>query len=832
MDDSGGGLNNNGSIFSILGFGDAYLLEYNGLPADTKLTPDDRIMLQNFHSLAPKGPMTEDQFLAYGKGSTGIAKSTLDQLNPQTKAAVLNDPVTFFKGQLGATDLPDSYYKTVPSMYPYEVGGPAQAPTRQNISGVAPVRYNSANHSFLSVGAEGGSANLGNLQWMPGVGLVQDPNNYMTVHGDDGMFGVASTLFTLVATAVGGPIAGGAAAGFTSASESGGNPLTGALKGAAAGYVGGQIASGLSDYNPTVADSIWSDTATPGLGENLQAVGLGGGASVGADISNAADTSLGFEPTTTNLPISGGVFTGSPTTGVEQLATDTAQTTAQVAPQLNAASKTMWDNFVTSVKSNITDPKLVGNVVQTVGKQVLLDLATGKPVDLGNIIKGTALSLVGNATAGAISNSIQGSNPLEIADKFTSKVVADTIGASAASGLIAGATGGNVGQAILSGAAGTIANDVVSNATSGMGTDISNAAGKISGGAVQAAVTGHDPVTAIVMGTLDAAGNYAYKQIFDGPQQVPSGPAATMTSGNPAVVSDNINMDSTNLPELNPGSTMTGPVVAGDEHIMLNNPNGTDSPTQTLTNENSTTATVGAVQINRPAVPVIQVDGTPGAEGNTANSSSLNDAIGGTPGIIGSTINIDGTGGNGNTANANTLPTLNPGSTMTGPEIINNYGNTGNTATLGGTPGITGAPVDITGSTTSIAGEGNTTNSNSFNDAVGGTGGVIGNTISMNDQGLNGGTSTTGSGSTVSSSGGPSLGSGVVTQTQTPTTSTTQTSTTPTLWGGMPIITQTLSGTSTAPIEDRFGALAGAAQLRADAAAAGQKAAGIINSTR
>ena len=108
---------------------------------------------QRFQKLPPSGPMTLDQLVAYtGGADRGVTKDEFNALNPYVQQQILADPLTFLRGQLGLTNDPNAFL--------------------QNTGGSG---------DLLSIGAEGGVKNLGQVGWQPGVGLVRDPSNYMQV---------------------------------------------------------------------------------------------------------------------------------------------------------------------------------------------------------------------------------------------------------------------------------------------------------------------------------------------------------------------------------------------------------------------------------------------------------------------------------------------------------------------------------------------------------------------------------------------------------------------------------------------------------------------------
>ena len=202
--------------------------------------------MQRFGSM-PTGKMTLADLIKYTGGeNNGVTAGEFGRLNPQVQQSILNDPMTFLKGQMGYADTSNPFSK-------YAVS--------QNKGG---------SNDLLSVGAEGGSNDLSRIGWEPGVGLVQSPNNYKAVN-DTNWIDYTPLLIGGAAGLAGmAPVVVGGATGATmSGAKDGANFtdfLKGGLIGAGTAYLGqnaGELAGKSVGYNPTIADATWSAGATP-----------------------------------------------------------------------------------------------------------------------------------------------------------------------------------------------------------------------------------------------------------------------------------------------------------------------------------------------------------------------------------------------------------------------------------------------------------------------------------------------------------------------------------------------------------------------------------------
>jgi len=101
---------------------------------------------------------------------------------------------------------------------------------------------------------------------------------------------------------------GGSVGGLSSKPEAGfGEAITGGAKGAALAYAGGEIAKGVSNaavYQPNVADSIWSESATPTSSWLTQA-GINAGTNAATNIGKSTISNLFGDKPQTNTRTGG-----------------------------------------------------------------------------------------------------------------------------------------------------------------------------------------------------------------------------------------------------------------------------------------------------------------------------------------------------------------------------------------------------------------------------------------------------------------------------------------------------------------------------------------------
>lgn len=262
--------------------------------------------LTRFGAPEPTDPMTLPELIKYtGGANNGVTEGEFKSLNPAVQKAVLNDPSTFLKGQLG---------------FGPKVGGQRtglgtvtqdEAPYAKYAVG----QNNGGSQDLLSVGAEGGSRDLSKLYWDPKVGLIQAPNNYMAVKDNHwldyapyiigalaGGVGLATGAMSGAAAGATSGAMGGVVSGFESSGGDFGKTVLGGVKGAAVGYVGGSIGEGLNTavgFNPTIADATWSAGATPlsgaavSLGRDTVIGGVKGGFSSGINGGNIGEGIVG-----------------------------------------------------------------------------------------------------------------------------------------------------------------------------------------------------------------------------------------------------------------------------------------------------------------------------------------------------------------------------------------------------------------------------------------------------------------------------------------------------------------------------------------------------------
>ena len=213
--------------------------------------------MQRFGSAMPTGPMTLADLIKY-TGNNGVTAGEFGSLNPQVQQSILNDPATFLKGQMGYNYTPPT--RTLSGLI--DNNNPfAKYAVSQNRGG---------SNDLLSVGAEGGSKDLSQLHWQPGVGLVQSPSNYKAVNDTNWidytplLIGGAAGLAGMAPAVV-----GGATGATMSGAKDGANFtdfLKGGIVGAGTAYLGqniGNMAGNAVGYNPAIADATWSAGATP-----------------------------------------------------------------------------------------------------------------------------------------------------------------------------------------------------------------------------------------------------------------------------------------------------------------------------------------------------------------------------------------------------------------------------------------------------------------------------------------------------------------------------------------------------------------------------------------
>lgn len=263
--------------------------------------------LTRFGAPEPTGPMTLPELVKYtGGANNGVTEGEFNQLTPQVQKAVLNDPSTFLRGQLGFGPKPGGQ-RTGLSTVTQDEAPYAKYAVGQNQGG---------SQDLLSVGAAGGSRDLSKLYWDPKVGLIQAPNNYMPAKDTTDFMKYAPYLIGALAGGVGlatgaltAPVAGatsgalsGTYSGFDSSGGDFGATLKGGVKGAAVGYVGGSIGESLNTavgFNPTIADATWSAGATPlsgaavSLGREAVIGGVKGGFSSGINGGNIGEGVVG-----------------------------------------------------------------------------------------------------------------------------------------------------------------------------------------------------------------------------------------------------------------------------------------------------------------------------------------------------------------------------------------------------------------------------------------------------------------------------------------------------------------------------------------------------------
>ena len=226
------------------------------LKRDVQMPQD---FMQRFGGAIPTGPMTLADLVKYTGGeNNGVTAGEFGQLHPKVQQAILNDPATFLKGQMGYNYTPPT--RTLSGLT--DTNNPfAKYGVSQNRGG---------SNDLLSVGAEGGSRDLSRVGWKPGVGLVQSPSNYKAVN-DTNWIDYTPLLIGGAAGLAGmAPVVVGGATGATMSGAKDGADFTdflkGGLIGAGTAYLGqniGGLASDTVGYNPTIADATWSAGATP-----------------------------------------------------------------------------------------------------------------------------------------------------------------------------------------------------------------------------------------------------------------------------------------------------------------------------------------------------------------------------------------------------------------------------------------------------------------------------------------------------------------------------------------------------------------------------------------
>ena len=233
--------------------------------------------------------LTPDQFRSYLNGfDTTLLNPVLNQLTPQQQDSLVKATIptnAADKSALWDFEFANGQYPTLRNPNGWDPsGGGMMTPENIAAAKAAYMAYDPTVATSTSKGLQGYQV-LNNPEYFNNIdGLNQrlqyaqwaSPNHYFAPYrqlqnpGPEPKDNVLGPIAGIVGTAILGPAIGGAMAGaVNSASNNGsfGDIVKGGVTGGALGWAGGQITGGVNDaigYNPTIADSIWSDTANAG----------------------------------------------------------------------------------------------------------------------------------------------------------------------------------------------------------------------------------------------------------------------------------------------------------------------------------------------------------------------------------------------------------------------------------------------------------------------------------------------------------------------------------------------------------------------------------------
>lgn len=239
------------------------------------LSADDRRRLAEFARI-PKDLTWDSLLRQYG--------SEFKSLAPAVQERVKQNPRLAVAGLLGLTTPAAPPAPGLEQLFEDTSFLPRVGAQPGDLGGLAQVRRNTANGSYLSVGCEGGyvsgkgEQSLDYMGWDEKHGLVAPAAAFIPVNDDDSTIGMIAGAIVGFGTAGLGFIASGAASGAVSSLASGGD----AFKGAALGALGGGVKLVLPGLTEALGGGVMGSLGANALTGGVLSAAKGGSFSTGA----------------------------------------------------------------------------------------------------------------------------------------------------------------------------------------------------------------------------------------------------------------------------------------------------------------------------------------------------------------------------------------------------------------------------------------------------------------------------------------------------------------------------------------------------------------------